>query len=333
MSHSNTSVRKLYAGMHDGVCALYQTDGKNGWSQGPVTPLAHAASRFSWSKANPQRAYLAAYESGVYRTDDGGKSWHNLPSYPTDYAHSVLAHPADADTIYAGSEPADVIRSRDGGDTWETCLGFRAVPESDQWSFHSETRFSHVRDLRAAPYDATLLYAGIEVGGVIRSMDGGNTWEQCTGPDPDIHFVDPSASCPGRVYLATARGPYRSDDGGKNWEMLDNGLERTYTLHITSANDDPDLVLVTVSRNAGRSLPQFYRSVDGGRRWDLIEQIGKDEDMVVAVDWDPEEPSRVYAGTDSGKIYCSDDRGLNWAPLPVELGTLAVGALVVAPAG
>ena len=55
--------------------------------------------------------------------------------------------------------------------------------------------------------------------------------------------------------------------------------------------------------------------------------------MVVAVDWDPEEPSRVYAGTDSGKIYCSDDRGLNWALLPMELGTLAVGALVVAPAG
>ena len=333
MSPSNSSVRKLYAGMHNGVCALIQSDGNDGWSQGPVTPLSHAASRFSWSKANPQRAYLAAYESGVYRTDDGGNTWRHLPSYPTDYAHSVLAGPTDADIVYAGSEPADVLLSRDGGETWDTCPGFRAVPESDQWSFHSETRYSHVRDLRTAPYDASLLYAGIEVGGVIRSMDGGVTWEQCTGPDPDIHFVNPSASCPGRVYLATARGPYRSDDGGKNWEMLDKGLDRTYTLHISSANDDPDLVLVTVSRSAGRSLPQFYRSEDGGRHWDLVEQVGLDEDMVVAIDWDPEEPSRVYAGTDSGKVYCSDDRGLKWDQIPVELGTLAVGALVVAPVG
>ncbi len=317
--------------MHDGVCALYHADEKDGWSQGPITPLRHAASRFSWSRANSQRAYLAAYESGVYRTDDGGTTWHSLSSYPSDYAHSVLADPSNADIIYAGSEPADVLRSRDGGETWQACAGFRAVPESEQWSFHSETRYSHVRDLRAAPYDASLLYAGIEVGGVIRSADGGGTWEQCTGPDPDIHFVNPSASCPGRVYIATASGPYRSDDGGKTWEMLDKGLERTYTLHIASANDDPDLVLVTVSRNAGRALPQFYRSEDGGRHWDLIEQIGKDEDMVVAIDWDPEEPSRVYAGTDSGNIYCSDDRGLNWTRLPVELGSLAVGALVVAP--
>ncbi len=331
MSTSQSSARKLYAGMHDGVCALLESGGKDCWSQGPVTPLQHAASRFSWSNANPQRAYLAAYESGVYRTDDGGQTWRNLPSYPTSYAHSVLADSLDADTLYVGSEPADVFRSCDGGETWESCPGFRAVPESSQWSFHSETRDSHVRDLRTTPHDAGILYAGIEVGGVIRSTDGGRSWEQCTGPDPDIHCINPAPSLPGRVYIATARGPYRSDDGGRSWEPLDSGLSRTYTLHIASAYDNPDLVLVTVSRSAGRSEPQFYRSEDGGKRWGLVQEVGSLDDMVVAIDWDPEEPSRVYAGTDSGKIYCSSDRGCSWSQIPVELGTLAVGALVVAP--
>ena len=74
-----------------------------------------AAARLTSSPANPQRAYLAAYEAGVYRTDDGGSTWQRLGSYPTDYAHSVLAHPNEPDTVFVGSEPAAIFRSSDGG--------------------------------------------------------------------------------------------------------------------------------------------------------------------------------------------------------------------------
>jgi hypothetical protein len=52
--------------------------------------------------------------------------------------------------------------------------------------------------------------------------------------------------------------------------------------------------------------------------------------MVVAFDWDPEEPDKVYAGTDGGALYCSEDRGVSWKQLPVHLGTVAVGAMAVA---
>ena len=51
--------------------------------------------------------------------------------------------------------------------------------------------------------------------------------------------------------------------------------------------------------------------------------------MVVAIDWDPSNPQRVYAGTDRGAIFCSYDRGVSWEPLPIRLPTIAVGALVV----
>ena len=132
--------------------------------------------------------------------------------------------------------------------------------------------------------------------------------------------------------MATARGPYRSDDQGDRWDLINNGLERSYTLHITAAPDDADLVLVTVSSNAGRQNPQFYRSIDGGRRWQLIESVGSQEDMVVAIDWDASEPRRVYAGTDGGKIYRSEDRGESWQAVPVSLPTIAVSALIVGPA-
>ena len=331
MTQSGNNVRKLYVGMHDGVCTLSSSDSGSTWKQGKITSLDHAAARFSWTRKDPSRAYLAAYESGVYRTDDGGATWNHLAAYPSAYAHSVLAHPDDADTAYVGSEPAGVFRTKDGGNSWEECSGFQTVPESDQWFFHSETRDSHIRDLRMAPYDPKLMYAGIEVGGVIRSLDEGETWEQSLGTDPDIHFVDPCATIPGRVYLATASGPYRSDDGGRSWEMIDNGLQRHYTLHITAAPDDADVVLVTVSKHAGRVEPQLYRSTNGGKQWELVPEVGLDNDMVVAIDWDPGEPQRVYAGTDKGKVYCSNDRGRKWTQIGVDLGSLGVGALGVAP--
>lgn len=324
---------RLYIGMHDGVCAVTSADDGKTWQQQPITPLAHAAARLTASPAAPGRAYLAAYEAGVYRTDDGGSTWKHLDSYPTGYAHSVLAHPAEAETVYVGSEPAAVFRSADGGMTWEEFSEFRAVPESTEWGFHAPTRDSHVRDLRVAPNDPQRLYAGIEVGGMVSSCDGGANWRQLPGLDADIHCVNLSGDRPKRVYVATASAPYRSDDAGSRWEPINTGLDRRYTLHIAAAPDDADLVLVTVSANARRESPQFYRSTDGGHSWKLVAGLGQGEnaaDMVVAFDWDPQAPDRVYAGADGGKLFRSEDRGVTWQQLPVSLSSVAVGALIVA---
>ena len=183
----------------------------------------------------------------------------------------MLAHPSEVDSIYAGSEPAALFRSDDGGTSWNECAGFRAVPESNGWGFHAPTRDSHVRDLVVSPGDADLLYAGIEVGGVVRSRDGGNSWQQLPGLDDDIHCLHLGADRPQRVYAATASAPYRSSDGGDQWEKINDGLARRYTLHVAAAPDDADLVLVTVSENARRKSPQFYRSTDGGQTWRLVE--------------------------------------------------------------
>ncbi len=333
MSQHHKNHRRIHVGMHDGVCTVSSEDDGKTWQQGPITRLPHAAARLTASPVSPERAYLAAYEAGVYRTDDAGLVWRRLDSYPSDYAHSVLAHPSKPETVYAGSEPAAVFQSDDGGISWRERDGFRAVPEASQWFFHSETRDSHVRDLRASPHDPNHLYAGIEVGGMVRSRDAGATWQQLPGLDDDIHCVNLSADRPNRVYVATASSPFRSDDGGDHWESINSGLERRYTLHLAAAPDDADLVLVTVSANAGRKDPQFYRSTNGGRNWQLVEALGHGEnasDMAVAFEWDPQSPDRVYAGTDGGKLFCSEDRGESWDQLPVSLPSVAVGALAVA---
>jgi photosystem II stability/assembly factor-like uncharacterized protein len=232
-----------------------------------------------------------------------------------------------------GSEPAALFRSDDSGASWAECKSFREVPESSNWGFHAPTRDSHIRDLVVSPGDDNLLYAGIEVGGVVRSRDGGNNWQQLPGLDDDIHCLHLGNDRPQRVYAATASAPFRSDDGGDNWELINSGLQRRYTLHIAAAPDDSDLVLVTVSENARRKAPQFCRSTNGGRTWSLVEGLGEGEEadaMVVAFDWDAKSPSHVYAGTDGGKLYHSGDGGETWEELPVSLSSVAVGALVVA---
>ena len=325
--------RLIYVGMHDGVCSVSSEDGGKTWRQGPVTQLPHAAARVAVSPVNRQRAWVAAYEAGVYRTDDGGASWSHIESYPSDYAHSVLADPADSDAVYAGSEPAALFRSDDGGRSWSECAGFRAVPESSNWGFHAPTRDSHVRDLVVSPVNAGLLYGGIEVGGVVRSQDGGSTWQQLPGLDDDIHCLHLGTNLPQRVYAATASAPFRSNNGGDEWEKINDGLARRYTLHIAAAPDEADVVLVTVSENARRKSPQFYRSTDGGQRWTLVEGLGEGEEaesMVVAFEWDPSSPNDVYAGTDGGMLYHSANSGESWEQLPVTLSSIAVGALAVA---
>lgn len=325
--------RLIYVGTHDGVCSLSSNDGGKTWQQGPITQLPHAAARVSVSPVDSQRAWLAAYEAGVYRTDDGGSTWSHLASYPSDYAHSVLADPESADSVLVGSEPAALFRSSDAGASWEECKSFRDVPESTNWGFHAPTRDSHIRDLVVSPGDTGLLYAGIEVGGVVRSTDGGNSWQQLPGLDDDIHCLHLGTDRQERVYVATASAPYRSSNGGDDWEKINDGLDRRYTLHIAAAPDDADQVLVTVSENAGRKAPQFYRSADGGQSWQLVEGLGEGEDaksMVVAFEWDPSSPDDVYAGTDGGQLYHSPDRGQTWRQLPATLPSVAVGALAVA---
>ena len=325
--------RLIYVGMHDGVCAVTSSDGGGTWHQGPVTQLPHAAARLAVSPQDRQRAWLVAYEAGVYRTDDGGATWTHVDSYPSDYAHSVLADPSNADSVLVGSEPAALFRSEDGGASWSECRGFQEVPESSTWGFHAPTRDSHVRDLVVSSGDDRLLYAGIEVGGVVRSRDGGDSWQQLPGLDDDIHCLHLGTDRQQRVYAATASAPYRSSNGGNEWEKISDGLARRYTLHIAAAPDDADLVLVTVSENARRKAPQFYRSIDGGRYWTKVEGLGEGEeaeDMVVAFEWHPSSPNDVYAGTDGGNLYHSSDRGETWQQLPVTLPSVAVGALAVA---
>ena len=317
---------RLYIGTVDGIRTLDVSKNGSGVKRVGSLKLEHAAARIAVSESMQGRVYLAAYESGLWRSDDGGASWHGLKSYPEPYAHSVAVDPEDGDTVYAGAEPATLYRSQDGGESWEECRAFSGIPESANWGFHGN-RKSHVRELRFRPGSGDLLYAGIEVGGIVRSRDGGTTWEQLSGTDPDIHTIHVSDSRPETVYTATANGPYRSDDGGDTWTHINSGLARRYSVPVSVAPGDHRRVFASVSDNPGRrSGAHAYMSTDAGESWSQLD-LGADDDMVIAYAWDPHDESRVYAGTDSGKLYVSPDSGESWSVIDAGLDSIAVGAL------
>ena len=69
---------------------------------------------------------------------------------------------------------------------------------------------------------------------MVRSTDGGNSWQQLPGLDDDIHCLHLGTDKQQRVYVATASAPYRSSNGGNDWEKINDGLDRRYTLHIAA---------------------------------------------------------------------------------------------------
>jgi photosystem II stability/assembly factor-like uncharacterized protein len=175
------------------------------------------------------------------------------------------------------------------------------------------------------------LYAGLEVGGVVRSSDGGVTWQQLHGPYEDVHSLSVTPARSHTLYAATARQPWRSDDGGETWTAIGAGLPHRYIVPVAVAPDDPDLVLVSCSTSFQRQTGRLARSTDGGRTWQEPQWPGPGDDMAVAIAWDMAEARVVYAGTDGGKLYRSTDRGASWQALSVTLDSVAVGGLVVVP--
>ena len=104
--------RKLLVGMHDGVCAIRSSDGGKSWSQGSVTPLAHAAARLTVSPGASQWRYFAAYKMGVYRTEDGGRAGEVLTPIPqrTPTASSCT-QPTPMKSTWEASLPPCFVRT------------------------------------------------------------------------------------------------------------------------------------------------------------------------------------------------------------------------------
>jgi hypothetical protein len=317
-------VTRLYAATGDAVVRL--TEDERGWTAEPVLPARGAR-----CVACSGEVVLAGTPLGVEVSENGGEGWFD-PELPERDVFSVAISPADG-ALYAGTEPSRLFRLPAGGTSWEALDSLLELPSQPTWSFPPRPWTSHVRWIAPSPHDAGLLLVGIELGGLMRSEDGGETWEDHRpGAQRDVHSLAWHPSAPGHAYEAGGGGAAWSNDGGRTWTPADEGRDRHYTWAVAADSGDPETWYVSASTGPfaahGRGDPQarLYRwrgegpwqPIAGG----LPEPLDAMPYALVATG------GRLFAGLADGRIYETRDAGDSWAPLDVRLPALHALAVV-----
>src|SRR5215203_5099232 len=252
---------RLYAATGDGIARLDESG--QGWTV-ELLLAGSGAQCLAVDPNDPETVFAGLREGGVRRTVDGGASWIDC-ALPERAVFSLAVSAADG-AVYAGTEPSRLFRSDDRGQSWRALDSLLELPSRPTWSFPPRPWTSHVRWIAPSPHDADLLLVGIELGGLMRSTDRGETWQDHRpGAQRDVHSLAWHPRLRARAYEAGGGGAGWSDDGGDSWHAADDGRDRHYTWAVAADPDDPELWYVSASTGPyaahGRGDPQarIYR--------------------------------------------------------------------------
>jgi photosystem II stability/assembly factor-like uncharacterized protein len=321
---------RLYATTGDGVVRLDENGGT--WKAERFID-GSGAQCLAVDPHDSDTVYAGLREGGVRRTRDGGRTWGECP-LPEPGVFSLAVSAADG-AVYAGTEPSRLFRSDDRGDHWRELEALLELPSRPTWRFPPRPWTSHVRWIAPSPYDAELILVGIELGGLMRSSDGGETWQDHRpGAQRDVHSLAWHPRVRGRAYEAGGGGAAFSDDGGESWQPADDGRDRHYAWSV--AVDPHDAQLWYVSASTGpfaahggrdpqariyrRRAREPWQALAGG----LPEPLPAMPYALVARD------GRLFAGLADGQIWETRDGGDSWAETAVEGQVPALNALVYA---
>ena len=206
---------------------------------------------------------------GVYRTDENAERFEPASEGITvPQVCALAASPKGEGVVYAGTTPPHLYRSEDGGRSWRELAAFARAPGSGDWVYPAAPGYPNIRWVLVGPADPACISVGVEIGGLIRSEDGGETWQdRTTDMNRDIHCVAAHPAAPEVLFTATPAGPYRSDDGGLNWKHLWQGRSPSYSAQIAVHPSQPETVLVGISRGFRGGDAALFRSTDRGETW------------------------------------------------------------------
>src|ERR671932_198486 len=324
---------RLFAITGDAVARLSLSDGRV--EEGELALEGSAAQCVAVDPNDSNRAYVGTFHDGVYVTDDGGLSWRQAGAGLGDRRVLALAvsraHTgARGSVAYAGTEPSNLYRSEDGGRSWQLLPALRELPSEPHWSFPGRPWTHHVRTIALHPTDPDWLLVGIELGGVMRSTDGGASWaDHNRQAHSDAHELLTHHGAPDRVYEAAGQGVAVSDDRGTSWRRVEEGLDRRYAWAAAIDYADPDLWYVAVSRGPfaahgrGDAQARMWRSAGAGCA--PLPAFGNGPElrrMPYALATLPGRPRTLVAGLRGGRLLLSEDAGESWRQLPVELPDL-----------
>lgn len=276
----------------------------------------------------PGVVYAGTQGDGLYCSDDAGRRWEQV-GLAGRVVKSVAVSPHDPRVMYAGLKPAALMKTVDGGRNWSELEGFRRVPNRWWWFSPAEPPFSaYVNAIAVSPAEPDVMLAGIELGAVLRSEDGGSTWSRhAPGAMRDCHWLVFHSRDGQRVYEAggTGGGAACSSDGGRTWRQPSNGLSKHYGVTCAADPEQPEIWYVAVApspRKAyGRDAEAYLYRASGGADWQPIGweryPMGVMPRALVTV---PGAPGQLFVGTTYGDVWHTADYGDSWRQLPFDLG-------------
>jgi photosystem II stability/assembly factor-like uncharacterized protein len=281
---------------------------------------------------DPDTVYIGTSDEGLFRSSDGGRSWDRLAGVAHPRVTAIAISLVDG-ALYAGTEPSSLFVSRDSGGSWRELEGLKSLPSASTWSFPPRPWTSHVRSLALSPEDPNLIVAGIELGGVVRSTDGGESWQdQRPGAYADCHALATHVSAPATLYEAAGGGFAESKDFGESWTATDVGIAHRYVWGLAVDRDDPALLYVSAAEGPGRahssgfSDAAIYRR-NASSRWEPVTERLAGFPYALAAD--PDTTGALYAGFGDGSILHSSDAGSSWDEVAQAPGLDALAAVAV----
>ena len=284
--------------------------------------------------------FAGAKQGSLHASTDGGKTWVPRDNGLTETdVYSINATKIDGKVrIFVGTEPAHLFFSDDLGEHWTDLPKLRNMPSLPTWTFPAPPHVAHLKHINFDPTDPSVVYASIEQGALLKSMDGGENWQEVAGMDPDVHRAIISSEDGKTMFCTGGDGIYATLDGGATWE------------HRTTSGDDqiggyPDqLVFAPSSRqtmfiSAAHRQPgswreshfaggRISRSTDGGRTWEplrggLPDRLQGSVEAMCLEDCDGE--VSVFAATTQGEVFHSADKGDTWRQIAGDLAPITKG--------
>jgi photosystem II stability/assembly factor-like uncharacterized protein len=299
------------------------------------------------SKAEPDVLFVGTF-NGIFRSDDAGDSWTQLPTYNTGglvHIESLAIDPRTTNIIYAGTWYLP-YKSTDGGQTWKSIKN-GIIDDSDIFAIDIDPRDpNHViasacsgiyetkngggnwRKVQGIPSQSRrtrailqhpsvpgLVFAGTTEG-FWRSERGGDadSWMVTTSRQLEINSITVHPSRPEVIYIGTNNyGVMVSYDSGKSFVPTNGGYSGRFANAIVADREMPNRIYAaTINTATGGGF--LFVSNDNGETWRPSMRNMPSRLITYSILQDQQDPNIIYLGTNLG-VYRSTDRGTSWAPI------------------